>query len=162
MWIKVFLNDHSYVVVVNVLKSDQSYFRKMTDREDVIQLQSDINSLELWFEKWLVTLNTEKCHILTFWQISQHNAHTEMHSSKWRVRKLCWAKRSWICFRIWLDIRWLFIFKDQKSKHQVGLIPRLFSYFDSFLFKKLFSTYVRPHLHNDHVIWAPYLKKSIK
>ena len=51
MWIKEFLNDRSYVVVVNVLKSDQSYFRKMTDREDVIQLQSDINSLELWFEK---------------------------------------------------------------------------------------------------------------
>ena len=66
MWIKVFLNDHSYVVVVNVLKSDPSFFRKMTDREDAIQLQSDINSLELWFEKWLVTLNSEKCHILTF------------------------------------------------------------------------------------------------
>ena len=118
--------------------------------------------LGVMVRKMIGYVKSGKVPYLDFWQISQHNAHTEMHSSKWRVRKLCWAKRSWIYCRIWLEIRWLFIFKDQKRKYRVGLIPRLFSYFDSFLFKKLFSTYVRPHIHNDHVIWAPCLKKSVK
>ena len=33
---------------------DTEIFRKMTTKEDVLQLQSDINSLEQWSQKWLL------------------------------------------------------------------------------------------------------------
>ena len=36
---------------------DTEIFRKMTTKEDVLQLQSDINSLEQWSQKWLLTFH---------------------------------------------------------------------------------------------------------
>ena len=36
---------------------DTEIFRQMTTKEDVLQLQSDINSLEQWSQKWLLTFH---------------------------------------------------------------------------------------------------------
>ena len=41
------------------------------------------------------------------------------------------------------------------------MIRRTFSYLDGPLFKKLFTTFVRPHLEYGQVIWTPRLKKYI-
>ena len=43
----------------------------------------------------------------------------------------------------------------------VGLIRRSFSYLDYRLFKKLYTTFVRPHLEYAQAVWAPHLKKHI-
>ena len=39
-----------------------------------------------------------------------------------------------------------YIFTNKKANVMVDLIPRSLSYFDSPLFKKLFTAFVRPHL----------------
>ena len=41
------------------------------------------------------------------------------------------------------------------------MIRGTFSYPDGSLFKKLFTTFVRPHLEYGQVIWTPHLKKYI-
>ena len=51
--------------------------------------------------------------------------------------------------------------KVKKANAIAGLIRRTFSYLDGSLFKKLFTTFVRPHLEYGQVIWAPHLKKYI-
>ena len=51
--------------------------------------------------------------------------------------------------------------KVKKANAIAGLIRRTFSYLDGSLFKKLFTTFVRPHLEYEQVIWAPHLKKYI-
>ena len=47
----------------------------------------------------------------------------------------------------------------KKANAIAGLIRRTFSYLDGPLFKKLFTTIVRPHLEYGHVIWTQHLKK---
>ena len=51
--------------------------------------------------------------------------------------------------------------KVKKANAIAGLIRRTFSYLDGSLLKKLFTTFVRPHLEYGQVIWAPHLKKYI-
>ena len=45
----------------------------------------------------------------------------------------------------------------EKGNTIVWLICRIFSYLDVSLLKKLFTTFVRPHLEYGPVIWTPHL-----
>ena len=47
--------------------------------------------------------------------------------------------------------------KVEKGNPKVGLSRRMFSYLDGPLYKKLFTTFVRPHLEYGQVIWTPHL-----
>ena len=47
------------------------------------------------------------------------------------------------------------------EKLLVGLIQRSFRYFGGPLSRKLFTTFVRPHLVYGQGVWAPYLKKYV-
>ena len=51
--------------------------------------------------------------------------------------------------------------KVRKANAIVGLIRRSFSFLDCKLFKKLYTTFVRPHLEYAQSVWAPHLKKYI-
>ena len=43
----------------------------------------------------------------------------------------------------------------------MGLIRRSFSFLDKTFFKKLYVTFVRPHLEYAQSVWAPHLKKYV-
>ena len=43
----------------------------------------------------------------------------------------------------------------------MGLIRRSFSFLDNHLFRKLYITFVRPHLEYAQAVWAPHLAKHI-
>ena len=51
-------------------------------------------------------------------------------------------------------------YKVNKANALVGLIRRSFSYLDGELFKKLFTSFVRPHLEYAQAVWHPYLLKQ--
>ena len=48
-----------------------------------------------------------------------------------------------------------------KANSIVGLIRRSFSYLDNKLFKRLYTTFVRPHLEYAQAVWSPHLIKHI-
>ena len=61
---------------------------------------------------------------------------------------------------------------ELKSEHHItqpinnanaimGIIRRSFSFLDGKLFKKLYITFVRPHLEYAQAVWAPYLAKYV-
>ena len=43
----------------------------------------------------------------------------------------------------------------------MGVIRRSFSYLSCDLFKRLYATFVRPHLEYAQVVWAPHLQKYV-
>ena len=51
------------------------------------------------------------------------------------------------------------LLKVKKANAIMGLIRRSFSFLDSHLFKKLYITFVRPHLEYAVAVWAPHLVK---
>ena len=62
-----YINDLSEVVKCGayLFAYDANIFRQITTKEDSLQLQSDINSLEQWSQKWLLTFHSKKCHVRT-------------------------------------------------------------------------------------------------
>ena len=44
---------------------DTKIFRVITSKNDALHLQSDIDTLTRWSEKWGMEFNREKCHVLT-------------------------------------------------------------------------------------------------
>ena len=51
--------------------------------------------------------------------------------------------------------------KVRKANAIVGLIRRTFSFLNCRMFKKLYTTIVRPHLEYAQAVWSPRLKKNI-
>ena len=44
---------------------DTKIFRKVTSRQDALNLQFDIKALEDWSKMWLLCFNPDKCHVLS-------------------------------------------------------------------------------------------------
>ena len=51
--------------------------------------------------------------------------------------------------------------KVKKANSIMGLIHCSFSFLDCHVFKKLYITFVRPHLEYAQAVWAPHLMKHI-
>ena len=58
----IYINDLPEVVKCGtyLFADDTKIFRQITTKEDALQLQSDINSLEQWSQKWLLTCHQKK------------------------------------------------------------------------------------------------------
>ena len=52
--------------------------------------------------------------------------------------------------------------KVKKANSIMGLIRRSFSFLDGDLFKKLYTSFVRPHLEYAIPVWSPHLRKQIR
>ena len=142
-----------------VFADDTKIFRQITTKEDALHLQSDIISLEQWSQKWLLTFHPKKCHVLTLGKFC-NITHTEKNTL---LRKELEHDFEQEDLGVILDAELKFdehiLVKVKKANAMAGLIRRTFSYLDGLLFKKLFTTFVRPHLESGQVILTPYLKK---
>ena len=52
--------------------------------------------------------------------------------------------------------------KIKKANGIMGLIRRTFSFLDAETFRKLYTSFVRPHLEYANTVWSPFLRKHIK
>ena len=99
-----------------------------------------------------------KCHVLTlgkFYSIT----HTEKYAlHRQKLEQVFEQKDLGGILDAELKIDEHISVKVKKANAIAGLICRTFSYLDSPLFKKLFTTFVRPYLEYGQVIWTPHLK----
>ena len=159
----IYINDLPEVVKCGtyLFADDTKIFRQITTKEDALQLQSDINSLEQWSQKWLLTFHPKKYHVLTlgkFYNIT----HTEKYTlHRQELEHVFELKGLGVILDAELKFDEHISVKVKKANAIAGLIRRTFSYLDGPLFKKLFTTFVRPHLEYGQVIWTPRLKKYI-
>ena len=119
---------------------------KVTSQEDALKLQSDIEALEDWSNKWLLHFHPDKCHVLTLG----------------KFENIMYTKRYKICDK---EIEHVFnekdlgviidselLFEDHISTKVrvangiVGLIRRSFTHLDRKSFTKIYTAFVRPHL----------------
>ena len=140
---------------------DTKIFRQITTKEDARQLQSDINSLEQWSQKWLLILRPKICHVLTLGKF-YNIIHTEKYTlHRQELEHVFEQKELGVILNAELKFDEHISVKVKKANAIVVLIHRTFPYLDGSLFKKLFTTFVLPHLDYGQVIWTPHLKKHI-
>ena len=101
----------------------------------------------------------KKCHVLTL-GIFYNITHTDKYTLHWQELENVLAEKDLgVILDAELKVCEHILVKIKQANALVGLIRRTFSSLDGPLFKKLFSTFIRPHLEYDKVICTPHLEK---
>ena len=130
--------------------------RQITTKEDALQLQSDINSLQQLPEKKNTQKNVMSWHwenFITLPTLRSTPFHQQELEHVFEQKDLGVILHAELKFDEHLPV------KVKKANAIAGLIRRTFLYLDGTLLKKLFTTFVRPHLEYGQVIWKQHLEK---
>ena len=159
----IYINDLPDAVKSDVFlfADDTKIARQVSTVEDSLALQEDLNALSNWSNNWLLEFNADKCHILTIGRIEDI---THTHNYKINGEELEHVfeeKDLGVTFDFELSFNEHICGKVKKANAIMGLIRRSFSYLDTNLFRKLYVTFVRPHLEYAQAVWSPFLVKYI-
>lgn len=140
---------------------DTKIFHTILSRDDALALQSDIDKLEKWSDTWLLKFNPDKCHVLSLGRF-ENIKHTQRYSIYGaELEHVFEEKDLGVTIDSELNFDGHIALKVKKANALVGIIRRTFSFLNCNLFRKLYTSFVRPHLEYAQVIWAPHLKKNI-
>ena len=123
-------------------------------------LQLDIDALQLWSNKWLLQFHPDKCHVLPLGKFDNIRYTHRYSISQHELGHVFEDKELGMTFDSDLKFDEHISAKVKKANAIVGLIRRSFSFLDCKLLKKLYTTFVRPHLKYAQAVWSPHLKKS--
>ena len=160
----VYINDLPDVVCSNVLlfADDTKIFRHVATKDDALQLQKDIDALARWSDDWLLKFNIKKCHVLSMGKFNNIQYTHRYHLDHMEIEHVFEEKDLGVTMDMELNFQEHISTKIKKANCIMGLIRRTFSYLDGHLFKKLYTTFVRPHIEYAQSVWSPHLQKHIK
>ena len=138
---------------------DTKVYRQICSKEDSLKLQSDIDLMKAWTDRWLLRFNADKCHVLTLGRI-ENILHTHRYKINDKELEHVFEEKD---LGVHVDADLSFeehiATKIKKANQIMGLIRRTFTYLDKESFKKLYTALVRPHLEYAQAVWSPHLKK---
>ena len=129
--------------------------------QDCMNMQTDLDNLVKWTNKWLVKFNSEKCKVMHIgnknpnWKYKIKHDNTECELQVTSLEKD-------LGILIANDLKWCHQVDSAKCKANkiIGRIKHSFCYLDPPSIRKVYTSLVRPHLEYANVIWNPYLKKD--
>lgn len=159
----IYINDLPDAVKSYVLlfADDTKIFRCVASESDAKELQEDIDSLQNWSDKWLLRFHPDKCHVLTLGKLENIKFTKRYTILQQELEHVDIEKDLGVSFDSNLTFEQHISAKVNKANSIVGLIRRSFTYLDCKLFKKLYTTFVRPHLEYGQAVWSPHLRKHI-
>ena len=135
--------------------------RKNFIEQDTLLMQEDINKVYDWTNTWLMRLNIEKCKIMHIGK--KNNSHNYTLSNYNNNERISLVKTD-IGILISKDLK----FEAQvnkaasKANMSLGMLKSTFKSRDAIMWKKIYTTYVRPHLEYAIPVWNPFLKGDIE
>ena len=156
----IYINDMPEVVdkdsIVYLFADDTKVFRHIKSQEDTIQLQSDINNLLQWSEKWLLKFHPDKCVSMT---VSNKRSFPPQNQYSMGQTPLQVSE----CEKdigIYIDNKLQFdnhvenmVFKANRI---LAVVRNTFNYLDQNTFRYIFKGLVRPHLEYAAPVWSPH------
>ena len=150
------INSYSFLFA-----DDTKVFREINSKDDAFALQSDIDSLQHWSNKCLLQFHLDKCHVLTLGKFDNIRYTHRYRIYEHELEHVFEEKDLGVIFESDLKCDEHISAKVRKANAIVGLIRRTFSFLDCRIFKKLYITFVRPHLEYAQAVWSPHLKENI-
>ena len=124
---------------------DTKIFRQISSQKDALILQSDINKLINWSNKWLLSFNLEKCHVLTLGKFEDIMYAHRYSVCEHEIEHVDQEKDLGVILEPNLSFAEHISTKVKVANSLVGTIRRSFSFLDAKSFKILFTSYVRPY-----------------
>ena len=135
-------------------------------------LQEDLNSITEWSEKFQMSFNLSKCHILhlghknpnaTYTMYKQHNIHKTKNCISYLLQfHTLDAVEEEVDLGITVDNKLKFTkhvnTKISKANKILGLIKHTFKFLTADTLTLLYKSLIRPHVEYGTPIWSPHLK----
>lgn len=159
----IFINDLPGKVKSNVylFADDTKIAKAVSTAEDALHLQDDLNRLLQWSRDWLLEFNLKKCHVLTLGRLDNithtHNYTMDNH----KLEHVFDEKDLGVTIDFEMNFDEHISNKIRIANAIMGLIRRGFAFLDEKMFRKLYVTFVRPHLEYGQVIWSPHYMRQI-
>ena len=146
---------------------DTKLIHRVASREDALLLQSDIEALEAWSRKWLLTFHPEKCKVLTLGPIENVWGGFEytMHDGDGKaavLEHIGEEKDLGVIFQENLRFDEHIQAKVKKANALMGLIRRVFTFLDEKSFRYLYTAFVRSVIETSQSVWFPSRKGLVK
>ena len=138
---------------------DAKLFKYISRTEDTHILQSDIDKLNDWIEKWLLKLNIAKCKIVSFGRNIDVDGHYNIRGVE--IDRVNSIKDLGVTFDTKLKFDDHIQEKINKATSILGIIKRNFRNISEFAFVTLYKSLVRSHLEYANTVWSPYRKEDI-
>ena len=150
--------DDGLTSIISKFADDTKIASRVTTSDDQEKVQSDLDRLANWAQKWQMNFNTDKCKVL---HIGNNNDHANYSLNGVQLSKVDQEKDLGVI--ISSDL------KPQKHCKEViktanklmGFIGRTFEYKSEKVIRTLYNSLVRPHLEYCVQFWCPYYKKDI-
>ena len=141
---------------------DTKVFQRILNPGDCDILQSDLDSLSSWADKWQLKFNIKKCGIVHYGRQSEVRSY-EMSdgSTTIKLENKTEEKDLGVLFDPTLKFSKHISAVASKANRNLGLIRRTFSYMNEDMFRSLYKTLIRPHLEYANCVWSPLLKRDI-
>ena len=153
----IFINDLPNVVdsLCQMYADDTKVFSDASSQQLRDQLQTDLNNLVEWVDKWQMKFNAGKCHVLhlghgnvnqNYYMKDQNSTDMQQLDSTQEEKDLGVLVDNELSFAKHIAAQ------VSKANRLVGQIRRSFSYLDKDMMKQLFIALVRPHLEFGNVV----------
>jgi len=148
----------SYGVHVKLFADDVKLYLQITNEADVVQLQCAIDALTCWADEWQLSVSVNKCCTLNIGR-AICDTHLTINGSVLptveSVRDLGVSVTQSLSPSLHVSNI------VAKANQRAAAIYRAFTSRDIVLLLRAYTTYVRPIVEHDSVVWSPYTVKDI-
>ena len=160
----IYINDLPETVesMVHIFADDTKIYRKIATENDCVKLQKDLDILQEWSSKWLLSFNAKKCKVMRLG--GQHPEFIYKMRNNTDVTNLEFTemeKDLGIHVDNKLRLRNHAEIATAKANKILGLIRRSYEYLDAVSLKSLYTSLVRPHLEYGHTVWPLNYKMDL-
>ena len=160
----IYINDLPETVesMVHIFADDTKIYRKIATENDCVKLQKDLDILQEWSSKWLLSFNAKKCKVMRLG--GQHPDFIYKMINNTDVTDLEFTemeKDLGIHVDNKLRLRDHAEIAAAKANKILGLIRRSYEYLDAVSLKSLYTSLVRPHLEYGHTVWPLNYKMDL-
>ena len=160
----IYINDLPDSVLSNLLlfADDSKVYKSIANVEDRTQLQTDLHSMYIWSEKWLLYFHPDKLKYLKICTGRKEDQSRVYYVGDHRVANTECEKDLGIEMDQTLRFKQHIAAKVKTANSMVGAIRRSFRYLDIPTFRLLYKGLSRCHLEYAVPTWSPSQEKLIE
>ena len=138
---------------------DAKIFKEIKSQDDIDMLTRDMEKIQNWSNKWLLTFNEEKC---TTMHIGKQNLKTDYTLNNKILKKTVLEKDLGVFVSCDLKPSQHVAKVAARANSIIGLVKKNFDYLDSETILSIHTTIIRPMLEYAVQSWCPYQAKDIE
>ena len=157
----IFINDLPEEIKSNICKmfaDDCKLYGVVNVSDKVSNIQTDLDKLQRWSQKWQLPFNVTKCKTVHY---GYRNPELEYKLNGQSLGKVHEEKDLGVIIDDELKFHQHSASVSKKGSQMLGIIKRSFSTRDSKIISTLYKAMVRPHLEYGNAIWGPHYQADI-